>query len=164
MKYEVKINHLFLSPAPPSFFQLCYAADGARRSRIGKRAPTWSQTPIYLLMNSVSLYYKYFLMTPVRHRMLGYSDLSPNTIYIGSLGDLYLVIILKFYKAYVDSRLLLLWFYYACVMITLARYYPETERKKWLLLQKIVLSSCQLALFLFCNLKKSWREKTFFVL
>lgn len=39
-----------------------------------------------------------------------------------------------------------------------------TTQKKWLLLQRTVLPSWLLALFLFCNLNKSYGDNTLFAL
>lgn len=109
MKHMVKTNHLILSPAPLSFFPTVLWSRQSKKIKDRQEGTNPnSETPIYLLMNSVSLYYKYFLMTPIRHRMLGCSDLLPNPIYIEPLGHLYLVIILQSYKACVDTRLLVL--------------------------------------------------------
>lgn len=35
-------------------------------------------------MNSVSMHYKYFLVIPHKHKILGYSDFSLNWFHIGS--------------------------------------------------------------------------------
>lgn len=63
----------------------CYGADRAWKTR--EHYPN-SKTQIHFLMNYMS--YKCFLKTPVRHKLLGYSDLSQTQ---SILSHLYVVII-----------------------------------------------------------------------